>query len=280
MGRELVNPAGPLLHLLPIHRSPPHGAVLVIQTLAVSGVLLLFGMRLSYRKDLLLIYVSAVVAHGLFFRLVYPANLRHVGLLFMLMVCLEWLARSRDVSLRPAPAWALRVSAVLLPVMLSAHALRGGWNTYRDWTRARSSSAAFAGYVKSHPEYHQATIVACPDQMLEALPYYLGNRLYSLREERVVSWTTLLKSPRDTLTLSQLLAAAGRLRRAQGDPVLLLLGFPRILTDSSARVEHTFSNVFSWNPEEWHRLATETEQLAVFDEAAGDENYVVYRVRP
>jgi hypothetical protein len=116
--------------------------------------------------------------------------------------------------------------------------------------------------------------------MVEALPYYLGNRLYSLREERVVSWTTLLKSPRDTLTLSQLLAAAGRLRRAQGDPVLLLLGFPAILTDSSGRLEHTFSNVFSWNPEEWHRLTTETEQLAVFNEAAGDENYVVYRVRP
>lgn len=64
--------------------------------------------------------------------------------------------------------------------------------------------------------------MADPDSMLEPLPYYTGNPLYFLRQQRfgrVVQFTT---DARQLLTLDDILEDMDRLHRQTGRPVVFL----------------------------------------------------------
>ena len=276
---------GAVLHDLVLGGMPPSligldrpaGQVLV--ETVTTALLVLVGFRLRRHRDLLIAFILATLGFGLFFRLVYVGYLRHVGLLLLLILALEWIARTREGHETRADH-VRRVLAVALPSVLAIHAIQGARIAWRDDHHALSSSKAFAGMVRSVPEYRDAIIVGEPDYTVESLPYYLGNRLFSVEQDTFERWVRFTRGSRDTLSLGRVLDRCEALARDQHSIVLLALAHREVLRDSAGTIPYRYGAHFTWTPEQRARLVSETRPLEGFFRADGDENYFVFQIPP
>ena len=73
------------------------------------------------------------------------------------------------------------------------------------------------------PDLKNATIIADPDFLLEALPYYIGNPTYLMREQRFGNVTTFTKNALLNLDLDDILNVARKLNQERGEPVIILM---------------------------------------------------------
>lgn len=251
----------------------------VVVEVAATLLLVLVGIRLRRHLDLLAAFVLSVLAFGCFFRIVYAGYLRHVGLLFVMIVGLDWIARRREDA-AAARAWErVALGAALLAVM-AIHTWQGFRSLRRDDTHALSSSKAFAEFVHASPGYRDAIVVVEPDFLLESLPYYMNNRLYSVEEGGFRRWTHFSRSLHDTLSLGQLMDTAESVGRRERATVLLALGHREMLSDSAGSLSYRYTSRFTWTPEERQRLVTEATPVGAFMHSDGIENYVVFQLRP
>jgi hypothetical protein len=64
-------------------------------------------------------------------------------------------------------------------------------------------------------------------------------------------------------------------------PVLLAIGYRKLLTDSSGKEDLAYPGAeFEWNSAERSRLLAEGKQVGSFFHAIGDENYSVFELSP
>ena len=270
--RRLVTASLPLTVL---GFSDPEGAGAT--TLISTALLVLVAWRHRRDLDLLIAFAATVLVLGWFFRVVYPPPLRHVGLLYVTILALEWIARRREERTGRAPSRAGTTLAFALPAVMAMHAGAAVADIRQDLQGERSSSRAFAAFLRSRPELRDAIVVGEPDYLIESLPYYTEQRLYSVEEGRLFRWVNFSRSVRDTLSLGALLDAVERLARAERVPVLLALGHLSLSSDSTGDLPYRYGSRFTWTPEERRRLELQTTPLAEFTRAYGDENYVVLR---
>ena len=149
-----------------------------------------------------------------------------------------------------------------------------------DNTRARSARRAIGRFLTESDAYRDAVILAEPDFMMEALPYYAGNPIYLPREARfspTVSWTTDSKA---RLTLGELLEAANAVKARTGKPVLIVLAPIEFDRFESGEQKYLYGSVFSWTPAEVDEFLRSTTFIGAFDAEAGDEDYRVYALEP
>ena len=248
-----------------------------IEVLATM-LIVLVAIRLRRHRDLLLGFVLAVVAFGLFFRVVYTGYLRHVGLVWILILTLEWIARRRERAEAHGDS-ARRMLGIALTGVLAVHAIQGLRIAWRDDHHALSSSKAFAEMIKSHTEYRDAIVVGEPDYTVESLPYYVDNRLFSIEQGAFERWVRFSRGAHDLLSLGAVLDRCRSLAREQRATVLLALAHREVLKDSTGRISYRYGARFTWTPEQRERLATETRPLMGFFGADGDENYFVFEIR-
>jgi hypothetical protein len=272
--QELVSGGFPLVL---IGLESPGGHVLL--ELLATVLLVVTAIRLWRHSDLLAAFVAATLAFGWFFSVVYTGYLRHVGLLFMMIIGLDWIARRRE-PIGMTPDRHRRALAAALMVVMLIHAIQGYRALRRDYDHALSSSKAFAAFVRSEPRYRDAIIVVEPDFLLESLPYYLNNRLYSVEEERFERWTHFSENRHDTLSLGILLDSAEAVERRERAPVLLALGHREVLTDTTGSVAYRYTARFTWTDRERQRLVSETTAVGAFLHSDGIENYAVFELHP
>ncbi len=140
-----------------------------------------------------------------------------------------------------------------------------------------SRSRELARLIEQSPQLREATILADPDYLVEALPYYLPNRTYLPREQRFGNVVHFTRNARLALFLQDILEDARHLRRMTGQPVVILL-HERLDPSGPVRVIPESYNWQLWtSPEQVRAFLASTRRIASFDPVCcNDESYDVY----
>lgn len=243
----------------------------------------LLVLGLMTRIPLALGLLAAVLAFGIWSALGYPHALRHQGLLLVFALVLYWLSVETARGDREPIGARFHTLALLvvLPSVLLWDVAVACRNIRRDLDRRLSSCQSLAAFLKGRPELRGAILVAEPDYLIEALPYYAPKqRVYITRESRFGSWTRFTTESRAVMSLGELMATVATLRETESATVLIALGFNRNVFRRQTSVSYSYNKVLRWTAEEWRRFARSTAPLARFRSAVGDENFDLYCVPP
>jgi hypothetical protein len=77
--------------------------------------------------------------------------------------------------------------------------------------------------LASRGDLSKATIIAAPDYMVEALPYYVPNRTYLLRRHRFGNFVMFSRAGELNTNLGEILDESRILKEVTGAPVIVLL---------------------------------------------------------
>ena len=119
--------------------------------------------------------------------------------------------------------------------------------------------------------------------MMEPMPYYVGNSVFMPRQRAFDYRAYFDRGARRTqkLSLGGLLDVVDSLSCATRRPVLLAIGYHKLLTDSSGKEGLAYPGAeFTWNSAERSRLLAEGKQVGAFFRAIEDENYSVFELSP
>jgi hypothetical protein len=267
----------------------PSGSVLAAPFHAPAildvAVFLVLAAGFAARPSRVLAATGATLGLYSFFVAVYPGDLRHVGLLLVLVLTLLWIEEERAAS-SPPPGPSARglfrlAFGAVLPAALGVGVVAGVAKAWTDLREEMSASRALAAFLRSRPDLSGAILIGEPDYALEPLPYYVTNPIYLPREARYARWVSFTTKNRDTLSLGELLDAAERLRRETGRRVLLLL--QPLFVDPGSRNIWKYSygkKTFTRSSEDLERLRREAAPIGRFEDTPQfDERYAVFELR-
>ncbi|MBX4859678.1 hypothetical protein G9X64_25485 [Rhizobium sophorae] len=247
---------------------------------------LIYGSLLALADRRPAIIAAALVLLGLslLFTLVYPGGYRHQALWLVFMIAIIALSpRSQreeaGVADIEAAGGIVRFARLCFPILLALQVVSGIEKVNQAFVAEIpfSRSKDFGAFMQSRPDLKDAVIMADPDYLVEALPYYVSNRTYLLREERfgaIVRYTT---NARLSLSLADILLTAHRLQQSEHVPVVIL--FSQRLDQITAPVSLRESYVWrlSLTPEDISAFQSATSLIKRFGATAGsDETYDVY----
>lgn len=280
LARALLLPAtsfdvllGPLSHHLP---APPW-------LLAPLLSALLFGATLGLVRHPPALWASLVtlVAMSCFFTFIYPGSYRHQALWLVFLLAMYWIC-APGAARAPAPGPRLQrvqgAGLVLLCALLALQFANGIRKVPAVVLGApESRSRDFARELSRHPGLHQATVVADPDFLVEALPFYRPNPTYLVREQRYGNVVRFTHQARLQLTVGDLLAEARRLRSSTGQPVVLLVRERLDLASGERTVAEGYNWQLRLTPADTAAFLSATRHLARFDPpCCTDEHFDAY----
>ena len=246
----------------------------------LSLVWLAWSLRRSWRA--LVALVLAVLGFAFVFRIAYTAGSRHEGLLLFLILSICWLAVVRE---RADKETSRRIAFGLLP-LFALQSLALPIVVHRTIRYRESSSKAFAGFIQSNPAYRDAILMAEPDYMMEALPYYVGNPVFMPRQREFSPRVYFDKGTRRrlSLTLGELTATADSVACATKKSVLLAIEYPEFQYRPKGEAHPNYrGTVFTWSESDWQQLRQRQpgqRPVALFPRATSDEIYAVYEIDP
>jgi hypothetical protein len=187
---------------------------------------------LAVRLRLLLSALGGLWLTALFFQLIYRGFYRHQAIWIIFLITLYWFAfasREQSVQLGPAKKFRPLIYSFYgaFAVLLVLHT--GILKVYQGTAYEISKSRAFADLVRQSPDLRNALIVADPDHMAEAIPYYVDNDMYLARAGKfgkVATWSS--RTSNLDLTLDDILVTARTLKKETGRPILIVLAYPVI----------------------------------------------------
>jgi hypothetical protein len=280
----IINPGSFFNALAPLPDSL--SSTLDVNTLEVVMMNVLFAgivVGLWRRWSLLIAYVAAVLGTGVFYQIGYAGALRHQGILFMFLVVLYWRVLEEEQQTRSPPPnaahtrrtfWALTIPMTL---MLSLQFVRGQEVIHQDIARDLSSSKKFGAFLQLQ-ENRSAIVMGEPDYYMDALPYYVSNRIYFTGRQQFGLYSVFTREQKDHLTLGEVLATADMLQTKTQCPILIALD-PQIAEADTGRMSFAYGRSLSWSPSEREAFLNRTDEVAAFLDAI-EENYKVYRLRP
>lgn len=229
------------------------------------------------------LYIS-IFLYNLFSSTIIGPNLRHQGVLFMLIITFYWIAtiRTRKESKRFIFLMIV-VYLVFLPLFFH-QIFFAKQKIAEDIHREISSSAALGKFINTNWQLRDAVIIGDPDTLLGSLSYYVKNRIYYVRESRYGTYERYVKVPKEYVTLRDLLETAERIRDKEHVPVLILLklfDIPKYFNDAkndTYSVVRTYGRNFKTNREEVLEFSSRAIKIAEFNNALCDENYEVFLI--
>lgn len=224
--------------------------------------------------------LGAMLTFQLFFQLVYPGTYRHEALLLIFFVTLYWLvARGRGGTwpdgfvsgggrlVGVGAACFAALLALQVPVSLRHIRAEAAGIPY---SRSRDLAMLLTTQRLGH-----AILMAEPDEVLEAIPYYTANPIYLLREQRFGRVKRFTRAARLQLSLGEILDDAERLGARWRRPVVLVIRH-QLDTMHPRSTPAPYIGAFTTTPEQVARFAAATRRLATFAPAMGDESYDVF----
>jgi hypothetical protein len=259
------------------HGDSPNGVVQALSA-GLSYLLLLFAIGgLLKRPILLLASLAALWGMATFFRAIYAGQYRQQGLWLVFVLTLYWLAEARQYPLRwpRLTAWLQRISwRLALPLLLLISFVIGAHKAVADWRLPYSSSRELGQLLHSSDDLRRAVVMAEPEWLIDAVPYYADNRLYLLRQSRygdTARWTRFEKL---RMSLGELLSTAHRVHTESGRPVVIVMYHS--LDAPQSEIDDFEQFRFSFTEAEAAQFRAETRHLASFRRARSGENYDVY----
>jgi hypothetical protein len=237
---------------------------------------LLWSLRKDWRA--LVATVVTILGFEVFFKNVYPGALRHDGLILFLLFTIGWFAAARAKEKNDQPG-ARRIAYGFLPLFL-VQFLAMPVAAYKHILYPESASAAYARFIGSNAEYRNAILMAEPDLMMEAMPYYVTNRIYMPRQHGFHYRVYFDDGTRrqKLLTLSQLSETARGLACRYHVPVLLAIQSHAFRSDPAGKDVANYGSVFTWTPPEWNAFRASAPVIAQLRSATTDESYDVYKI--
>lgn len=240
-------------------------------------------LALCRRPSLVAYLLAVVVGLGVIDDLVYPIEaLRHQGFVLLGVISAIWLARNRppeiladDPRFRSLRSPMRNVGRALLVFLLVLQVDYAIALLRAERAVVRSSAKDLAKFVDQRPDFADAIFISEPDVFAETLPYYLDQRIYLPREKKFSDTVSFTDENAADLSLGGLLETARDLSRNEGVPVLLLLGHS--WTDPGER-RFSFGKVFRVSSDERDEFERSTRRLVRFEDAAGDENYTLFKL--
>ncbi|WP_132388900.1 hypothetical protein [Novosphingobium sp. PhB165] len=243
----------------------------------LASLFVLWGRPLHFLAAL-----AGLCGMSLFFAVIYPGGERHQALWLVLLLTLWWMrldadrrdgvdepAKGRDAVLRKAGHYGL-VALLLRQILLTFAEVAASFHA--PYSRAADLGALIA----QRPELSRAIIIADPDYLIEALPYYAPHNLvWQIRRARFGAVNHFTKNAQLDITLDQVTQTAEALHRQYHRPVLILLQHA-----PDACCTATIASGYNWTthhtPEMARRFLERTRMLARYDSAVTDESYAVY----
>ena len=265
----------------------PHAPWLALRALTAA---VLFGSVLGLIRlpGAFVAALASLVAFSLFFVVIYPGAYRHEALWLVFLMTLYWIMLARGVTLSVLTPVFGRLTRFVAPasvvglismVALLALQVPSGLAAVADVAFDRppfSRGRDFSAFVLAHPDLRDAVIIGDPDYLLEALPYYLPNPTYLLREQRFGRVVRFTRNARLSLSLDDILTTARALQAETGRQVLILMA--RELDPSEPA--QTYKEGYNWelrtSPEQVSEFLRATRRLASFSPARSDESFDVY----
>jgi hypothetical protein len=231
--------------------------------------------------------LAAFLGFELFFQLIYPGYYRHQALLLVYLLILYWLvAEGRGgrwpERWRPPPRLGRVADAgtALFLVLLALQVLIGAGLTAADFSGIPYSRSRELGALLKRERLTDAVLIADPDMFLEAMPYYVPNPLYLMREQKFGHVVRFTRHVRLDLTIDDYLRDARALQARTGRPVVIL--FQRRIDHYSKpfRIPEVHIWSFSGTPEQARRFEAATRRIARLPPTITDESYDVYVLDP
>lgn len=274
--KALVNPAATSLSTL---------TGVAIPNIASNLLLFALPVGLVARRSAFLSALAALAVSSLFFAIAAPGAQRHAGIFFFYCVTLYWiswedirraLSSSANNKIIRLLTQAGLVGCVVLVELMAAIGIYQAVGRIARITPVESRSADLGRLITSREDLTHATILADPDYMVEALPYYIDNPLYLLRSHRIGRIVIFSRAGQLTATLGEILDAGRELRKASGRPVVILLAhrLDQIVPGQVYKEGYNWS--FRASAEEIKNFTLSAKLLARFDPASTDETYDVY----
>lgn len=252
---------------------------------APLGSLILFGATLGLLAKPAA-FVGAIVSllvFSLFSNLASTGDERHALVWFCFCLSLYWISWDRIVDCFSGEQ-ALRSNAVVrfgcgLLVIMAGLQVSLGLNKVTDaigGSRVESRSADLARLIRSRPELAKAPIVAEPDYLAEALPYYIDNPIYLTRERKFGTYVRFTKKGKLDVNLGETLKTSQDLRADTGSPVIILMQhkLKKIVPDQVYREGYNWT--FRASRQQIDDFLSTTTLLAEFGPANYFETYDVY----
>ena len=222
--------------------------------------------------------LAALLILKLFFYLVYPSDYRHEILYLVFLLCLYWMAAEGAGGRWGGRPWmdiVERIGAAFMVALLAVQTWHLHVPIKLQLKGVPFSRSADAGALLHEPAYRSAIVMADPDTMLEAIPYYADNPLYFLREQRFGKVMVLSSKARKLLTLDDVLADADRLHRQTGRPIIYLSHLP-VSPDTNYRRKMMYNYQTVVTADAAKRFLSSTRFIARLRPSGMDENYDVY----
>jgi hypothetical protein len=242
-----------------------------------STVLALSCLAFVRKPPALCAALAALILLKLFFYFVYVSYYRHEALFIVFLLCLHWMTADappmkigREKLLNTVQFIGLCAFVDLLAVQIG---LLSTVIHDRLLGVPYSRSADVAQFLRT-PQLTRAIVIGDPDTMLEALPYYVDNPLWFLREQRFGKVVKLTRRAQQHISLDDILGDARRLNGATGRPVVFLFHLP--LSDRQESDFVMFDDTTAISPETYQRFRAATRFVARLRPATSDESYDVY----
>ncbi|ANL22678.1 MULTISPECIES: hypothetical protein [Rhizobium] len=250
---------------------------------------LIYGSLLGLANRRPAMFAAALVLLGLslLFTLVYPGSYRHQALWLVFMIAVTALTLPprpglADVAGTEAAGVVVKIGRLCFMILLALQVASGIEKVHRFlFTDMPLSRARDLGsFIQSRPDLKDAIIVADPDYLVEALPYYVSNRTYLLREERFGAIVHYTRNARLSLSLADILQTARQLQQSEHAPVVILLSQRLDRITAPVALRESYNWLLSLTPENISAFRSETTLVKRFGPVAGsDETFDVYLLK-
>jgi hypothetical protein len=251
----------------------------------VLGSLLLFGSTLGLirRPAALLAAWISLIGLSLFFNIIYSGGYRHNILWLVFLISLYWITFQKNQinnlsSSAKTKTWLKDVSRLgyILTMMLLLIQVYHCKAIF--FIQPESRSKELGMLIAKNPELHDATIIADPDYLLEPLSFYVQNRTYLMREQRLGNVTVFTKHAKLNLSLVDILADARSLREKFNKPVVILLNHRLAISEPEQVIKEGYNWELSISPEQVSNFQASTRLLKRFEPVSSDsrESFDVY----
>jgi hypothetical protein len=202
-------------------------------------------------------------------------SVRHIGVFFTFFLCFVQIYRNQNIA-AAHPAISL-LHKRLLPTILVALVALNVYQCTLDLNEEMSSSKSLATFIKNDPKYAHALIIAEPDYLIEALPYYLQNNFYIPRERTFASFTHFTNQKENHIALSDILFVHDSLIGLNPSAHTLFIAQANIPMGYDTILSH---RVYAQNTCKIDRQSSmRLHFLREFRAAVGDENYALFEIK-
>jgi hypothetical protein len=261
------------------------GRNLNLPGLLISPVLFLVTVGLMPRRAAFISALFGLIVSALFFSLAADGGERHAGVWFFFCITLYWIAwgdiakalstNSRRQAVKISTAIGLSGLVVLVSVQDIKGLITVG-RFFADKDMVTSRSYDLGRLIASRSDLANATIIAAPDYLVEALPYYIPNRTYLLRNHRFGNLVKFSRAGQLNTSLADILDESRVIKNATGAPVIILLEHRLDEIVPNKSYPEGYNWTFKASDEQIQDFRNNTKLLTRFARAQTDESYDVY----